>query len=96
MKQTSFDEIGPLLVACFIAQGTPVRDLQCEKTLKELMVLCKNPRFVSEYSVEGPHVRPTPDGAMVRPREPLCGSGSAQSAPVSELFDIFGGEAVLV
>jgi len=95
MQQTSFDEIGPLLVACFIAQGTPARDLQCEKTLKELMALCKDPRFVSEYAVEGPHVRPTPDGAMVRPREPLDET-SAQSAPVSELFDIFGGEAVLV
>lgn len=95
MKQTSFDEIGPLLVACFIAQGTPARDLQCEKTLKELMALCKDPRFASEYAVEGPHVRPTPDGAMVRPREPLDET-SAQSAPVSELFDIFGGEAVLV
>ena len=91
---TSFDRVAPLLVACFLAQGSPAYDVKDPDTHEKLMRLSLDDAFQRTYGLNGPYVEETPDVLRGRPAKDADAKTSGCSG-IAEL-DIFGGALVMM
>ena len=91
---TSFDRVAPLLVACFLAQGSPAYDVKDPDTHEELMRLSLDDAFQRTYGLNGPYVEETSDVLRGRPAKDTDAKTSGCSG-IAEL-DIFGGALVMM
>lgn len=91
---TSFDRVAPLLVACFLAQGSPAYDVKDPDTHEKLMRLSLDDAFQRTYGLNGPYVEETADVLRGRPAKDADAKTSGCSG-IAEL-DLFGGALVMM